>query len=60
MDTKTCEKCGNEFFYKITHMQVPGGKDLEDINCPYCGESNGSVVTSGFVYSYKVEENSKN
>jgi DNA-directed RNA polymerase subunit RPC12/RpoP len=56
MNTTTCEKCGKDFEYKITDMNVPGGKEREYINCPYCGESNGSVVTSGLVYSYRLED----
>jgi DNA-directed RNA polymerase subunit RPC12/RpoP len=56
MEIVTCKNCGKEFLYKVTDMQVPGGKDREDINCPYCGEINGTVVTSVFVYSYKLEE----
>lgn len=53
METK---KCSEEFEYKVTSMNVPGGKDREYIYCPYCGEENGSYVTSGFVYTYKIEK----
>jgi transcription elongation factor Elf1 len=60
MDLASCKKCGKDFYFKVTDMNVPGGKDREHINCPYCGETNGSVITSGFVYSYEIEEESKN
>ncbi|WP_338452328.1 hypothetical protein R4Z09_10845 [Niallia oryzisoli] len=60
MDKTTCKKCGKDFHYEVTDMRVPGGKEREEINCPYCGESNGSVVTSGFVHTYKIEVESKN
>jgi transposase-like protein len=60
MNQETCKKCGKDFTYKVTDMGVPGGKDREYIDCPYCGETNGSVVTSGFVYTFKIEENSTN
>ncbi|WP_310364073.1 hypothetical protein [Neobacillus drentensis] len=55
-----CKKCGKEFYFQVTEMNVPGGKEREYINCPHCGETNGSVVTSGVVYIHKIEESSKN
>jgi hypothetical protein len=55
-----CKKCGKEFRYVVTDMGVPGGKDREYIYCPYCGETNGSEVTSGFIHTYKIEEESTN
>lgn len=56
MNTLTCKKCDKEFYYEVTDMGVPGGKDREYIYCPYCRETNGSRMTSGFVYTYKIEE----
>jgi len=56
METMKCKKCLEEFEYKVTSMNVPGGKEREYIYCPYCGEENGSYVTSGFVYTYKIEK----
>ena len=52
----TCKKCGREFRVLVTTMNVPGGKDKEEIFCPYCGEENGYRMTSGFVYTYKIGE----
>lgn len=49
------EKCGREFLVKVTTMNVPGGKDKEEIICPYCHTENGYHMTSGFVYTYKIE-----
>lgn len=37
-------------------MNVPGGKEKEEIICPYCHEENGYRMTSGFVYTDKIEE----
>lgn len=54
--TMTCKKCGREFRVQVTTMNVPGGKDKEEIFCPYCGEENGYRMTSGFVHTYKIEE----
>lgn len=51
-----CEKCGKEFYYEVHHMNVPGGKDREYIFCPYCKETNDSVVTDGWVSIYTAEE----
>ena len=58
MDTTICknENCKKEFRYEVTSMNVPGGKEREYLNCPYCKEENGSFVTSGFVRSYKIED----
>ena len=30
----TCEKCGKEFRVQVTTMNVPGGKEKEEIYCP--------------------------
>nr|WP_054549553.1 hypothetical protein [Lysinibacillus sphaericus] len=56
MNIKTCKKCEKDFYYKVTSMNVPGGKEREYIYCPYCNEENGSKVTSGFVFTYKIED----
>ena len=31
-------------------------KDKEEIICPYCHTENGHCMTSGFVYTYKIED----
>lgn len=54
--TMTCKNCGRKFRIQVTTMNVPGGKDKEEIFCPYCGEENGYRMTSGFVYTYKTED----
>ena len=50
-----CKECGREFRVEVTTMGVAGGKDKEDITCPYCGHKNGYRMTSGFVNTYKIE-----
>ena len=59
MEKLKCTKCNQSFRYRVTSMNVPGGKDREYIYCPYCNSVNGSVITSGFVYTYKETEKSK-
>ena len=54
--TQECKFCGHKFLVKVTTMNVPGGKDKEEVICPYCHEENGCRMTSGFVYTYKIEE----
>ncbi len=54
--TMGCKKCGHTFLVRVTTMNVPGGKEKEEIYCPYCGEENGVRMTSGFVYTFKIEE----
>ncbi|MBO5728623.1 MAG: hypothetical protein J6R43_02155 [Paludibacteraceae bacterium] len=53
---KTCSKCGKKFQVQVTTMNVPGGKEKEEIFCPYCGSEEGYRMTSGFVYTYKLED----
>ena len=53
--TMNCEKCGRKFRVQVTTMNVPGGKEKEEIFCPYCGHENGYRMTSGFVYTYKID-----
>ena len=59
MLTVSCSNCKKEFYYEVTDMRVPGGKDKEYILCPYCGHVNGSVMTSGFVFTYKEKAQEK-
>lgn len=33
----------------------PGGKDKEDITCPYCGNVVGTKMTSGYIKVEKIE-----
>lgn len=57
MGNTMCSKYQKKFRYQVTTMGVHGGKEREYIYCPYCGQKNGSEVTSGFVYTYKIEDN---
>lgn len=51
-----CKSCKKKFLYQVFDMRVPGGKDREYIYCPYCHQENGSVITSGWIETYKIEE----
>ena len=51
-----CEKCGRKFAYEHTGNVYPGGKDRETADCPYCGETAYSTMTSGFIHTYKVDD----
>lgn len=53
-----CKSCKNEFSYQVCDMRVPGGKDREYIFCPYCGQENGSEITSGWITTYKMGDES--
>ena len=55
MEIMKCKVCLKEFEYQVTSMNVPGGNDREYIYCPYCGEENGSYITSGFVVTSHIE-----
>ena len=52
----TCSECGKKFLVRITTMNVPGGKEKEEVDCPYCHANNGYRMTSGFVYTFKIED----
>lgn len=51
-----CKECGRKFHVQVTTMNVPGGKDKEEVDCPYCHSNNGYRMTSGFVYTFKIDE----
>lgn len=57
MTTVICEKCGKKFAYEHTGNIYPGGKERETADCPYCGETAYSTMTSGFIRVYKVDDN---
>ena len=54
-----CEKCGRNYLYKSTGNPYPGGKDWETGYCPYCGAEGPSEFISGFIYTYKIDEDEK-
>ena len=37
-------------------MNVLGGKGKEEEDYPYCHTNDGYRMTSGFVYTYKIED----
>lgn len=45
-----CPRCGKGFAWTVVGDVWAGGKDKEDINCPACGETVGTVMTSGRVH----------
>lgn len=51
-----CKKCGKKFGYEETGNIWPGSKEREYADCPYCGETAFSTMTSGFIHVYKVDE----
>lgn len=42
----TCKKCGGLYSYELVGTVYPGGKDKEEIICPFCGEVEGHRMTS--------------
>lgn len=52
----TCLECGRRFRVQVTTMNVPGGKEREEVGCPYCHANNGYRMTSGFVYTFRIDE----
>ncbi len=54
-DTK-CSHCGKPYHVQEAPMGVPGGKDKEEIFCPWCHQIDGYMMTDGFVRTEKIEE----
>lgn len=50
-----CKSCNKNFKWSEHGPHYPGGTDTEFIICPYCGEKNGSIRTSGFVFTSKTD-----
>ena len=50
-----CKKCDKWFEVYVTTMGAPGCKEKEEVICPYCHSEEGTRMTDGFVYTYKVE-----
>lgn len=53
---KVCEKCGATVKVVETPMNVPGGKEREEGYCPKCSHIVASIMTSGFVRTFLVNE----
>lgn len=53
--TEKCPECGHEFEVIEQPMGVPGGKSLEDIDCPYCHATVDEKMTDGTFYTAKME-----
>ena len=52
----TCKKCGKTYAYEVWGTVYPGGKEHETADCPYCGETGYSEMTSQCISVYKVDE----
>ena len=46
----TCnnQDCGEDFLVKEHHLAMPGTKEKEPINCPYCNETVEKRMTNGY------------
>ncbi len=49
-------KCKKKFRVIECPDKVPGGKDWEEIKCPYCHYENGPSLTSGYFKIEKIDE----
>ena len=55
MEKVICKKCGKEYAYEFWGTVYPGGKDKEYVDCPYCGETAFTRMTSQNVSMYKLD-----
>ena len=54
---RICSHCGKEYGYENSGDVYAGGKDREDITCPYCDKVDFTKMTSGYFSTYKLDEN---
>lgn len=59
MQKVVCKKCGKRFEYGLTGPTYPGGKDREYADCPYCGETAFSTMTSQIMVGHGLEDEDK-
>ena len=52
---QTCPACGKKFHVQEFPMGVAGGKDKEDIDCPWCGKTVDQKMTDGWFVTSKIE-----
>lgn len=55
-ETRRCKNCGKKYTVYEVGNRWPGGKEQEDINCPWCGHLDGKMTTSGSIRTEKVRE----
>lgn len=51
-----CKKCGNLFCFSLLMPLYPNERALKEINCPWCGEKNGSLTTQAEIISRRVTD----
>lgn len=51
-----CKNCKEKFIYENRGDVFSGGKEKEEVICPYCGKVNMPIMTSGTVVTYKLSE----
>lgn len=56
MNIIKCTKCGKEYGYEVWGTIYPGCKERETADCPYCGETGYSEMTSQCISVYKLED----
>lgn len=55
-DIEFCTACKKPFYVLEIPMGVGGGKDREDIDCPYEGHTVGSRMTDGWFKTVKMDQ----
>lgn len=55
MDKIICKNCGAKYEYNLVGTVYPGGKDRETADCPICGETGVSRMTSQYFVVKLIE-----
>ena len=51
-----CSHCQKEYAYENKGDVYAGGKEREEITCPYCKKTDFTKMTSGYFCSYKLDD----
>lgn len=51
-----CKKCVKKYGYELCENIYPEYKDKETADCPYCGETGYSTMTSQIIVVTKLED----
>jgi hypothetical protein len=55
MEKCTNESCRKDFYVSTIGGGFPGGKELEPVNCPYCGTTVRTEMTSAVFLTSRIE-----
>lgn len=55
-DIRSCQNCGKKYVVFNEGDCYPGGKEKEEIYCPWCRSLEGTQITSGHIRTQKFND----